>query len=168
MASKEYTFNICKLGKKSHRGYYFTEPEVRAFIDSDAWRIRKDDHTALCSITHKSRRRPEDLSDTKYVGQRDYQLVDQTCVGTVTDLFIEDGYWRAKVQIFDPDDFKGSDAEKDISFINGLINSGVKPKTSAGIEAYYNNITKHADVIYDFVGLDFTQSPDFGKDSGMI
>lgn len=168
MAGTVHTFNICKLGKKSHRGYWFTEPEVVDFMNSEAWAKRKADRTALCSVTHRTRRAPKNPNDVKLVGQRDYQLVDQTTVGTVIDLFIEDGYWRARVLVFDPEDFKGSDAEKDIAFVNGLINSGVKPRTSAGIEAYYNNVTKHADKIYDFVGLDLTQSPDFGTDSGMI
>lgn len=168
MSGHVHTFNICKLGKKSHRGYWFTEKEVRKFIDSETWQKRKADRTALCSVTHKSRRGTKNPNDTKLVGQRDYQLVDQSTIGTVIDLFIEDGYWRARVEIFDPEDFKGSDAYKDISFVNGLISSGVKPRTSAGIEAYYSNVNKHADKIYDFVGIDFTQSPDFGTDSGMV
>jgi len=152
---------ICKLGKKSQRGYYFREPAVREFIESESWRKRKNDKTALGSITHLSRRKPDDLNNKDSVGAADYQLVDKTTVSTVLDLFIEDGYWKARVLIFDPEEFKGTDAYDDIKYITGLINSGVKLRSSAGIRAYYNPVTNEGEKIYDFVGIDFTQSPDF-------
>lgn len=157
---------ICKLGKKSQRGYWFTEPEVRKFIDSSTWARRKADRTALCSMTHRSRRKPENPADIKAVGPRDYMLIDKTTVGTVIDMWIENGYWMCKILFFDPDKFEGK-AKEEIAYANGLVSSGVKLRSSAGIESYYNEITKHADTIYDFVGVDFTNNPDF-EEGGIV
>lgn len=166
MAGIEKIVNICKLGVKSSRGYYFEEPAVREFIESDTWARRKADRTALGTITHMSRRKPNDPNNLKAVGPRDYMLVDKSVVSTVTDMWIEDGYWRCRILIFDPDDFEGS-AKEDISFVTGLVKAGVKLYISAGIEAYYNPVTKQGEKIYDVVGVDFTQSPDFGFNSGI-
>jgi hypothetical protein len=161
MADIIKTINICKLNKKSQRGFYFKESAVQEFINSSTWSKRKQDLTAFCSITHKSRRKPKNPDNIDAVGPRDYQLIDQTTVGTVIDMFIEDGYWRVKVKIFDPETFSGTEAYNDIKYINGLCTSDVKLRSSAGIEAYYNPVTKEGEKIYDFVGVDFTQSPDF-------
>jgi len=161
MAGIEKIIIICKLDKKSQRGYYFREPAVREFLDSETWAKRKKDRTALGSITHMTRRKPKNPADEKSVGSADWQLVDKTTVSTVVDMFIEDGYWKAKVLIFDPEDFVGTEAYDDIKYVNGLIKSGVKLRSSAGIKAYYNPVTNEGEKIYDFVGIDFTQSPDF-------
>lgn len=154
---------MCEIGKKSHRGFYFKEKVIRDFIESDVWRKRKEDKTALCSITHYSRRQPKNERDASGVGARDYQLVDQTTVGTLIDMFIDGKYWIAKVKIFDPEKFEGTEAYKDIKYINGLIESGVKLRSSMGCEGYYNPVSKECEKIYDIVGIDFTQSPDFSE-----
>lgn len=157
---------ICKLGKKSQRGYWFTEDQVRKFLDSTTWARRKADKTAFVSVTHRSRRKPNDPLDTKAVGPRDYMLVDKTTVGAIIDSWIEDEYWMCKILIFDPDKFEGK-AKEEISYAHGLLASGVKLRSSAGVEAYYNEITKHADVIYDLAGCDFTNNPDF-EEGGIV
>lgn len=154
---------LCELGKKSRRGFFFKEKAIREFLDSDTWKKRKEDKTALCSITHYSRRQSKNERDATGVGQRDYQLIDQTTVGTIIDLFIEDNFWIAKVKIFDPEKFEGTEAYKDIKYVNGLISSGVKLRSSMGCEGYYNPVTKECEKIYDMVGVDFTQSPDFSE-----
>lgn len=166
MAAIEKIINICKLGVKSSRGYYFNEPAVREFLDSPQWAKRKADRTALGTITHKARRKPNDLNDAKAVGPRDYMLVDKSVVSIITDSWIEDGYWRAKLLILDPDDFAG-DTKDDIMFVQGLVKAGAKLYISAGIESYYSPVTKEGEKIYDLVGVDITQSPDF-KEGGII
>jgi len=160
MAELIKTLNIWELGKKSQRGYFFKEPAVREFLDSETWAKRKQERTAMCLLTHYSRRQSKDERDSKAVGQMDYQLIDQTTVGTVLDMYIESGFWRCKVLIFDPQKFQGSKALEDIAYVRGLIESGVKLQASAGIKSYYNPVTNEGEKIYDFVGIDFTQSPD--------
>jgi len=156
------TIIICKLNNKSSRGYFFKEETVREFINSDAWADRKARKTALGVITHLERRKPEDLVNKDFVGPKDYMLVDKATVSTITDMFIEDGYWKCTMEIFDPDKFTGK-AKENIMYVRGLIESGVKLKSSAGIDAYYNPVTKEGQKIYDFVGVDFTQAPDFSE-----
>ena len=161
MAAIEKVVNICKLGKKSKRGYFFNEKAVRDFIDGPVWAKRKNDRTAFGMVTHRNRRAPDKEADKELISTADWQLRDQHVVSTITDMFIEDGYWRARMLIFDPDDFVGSPAYEDIKFVYGLVKNGVKLRSSAGIAAYYNPVTKEGEKIHDFAGIDFTQNPDF-------
>jgi hypothetical protein len=119
---------------------------------------------AFCLLTHKARK-VSDEETMKNVPSADYLLIEKEVVGFVYQMFLKDGYWMAKVQIFDPDKFTGKTKDS-ITFVRGLIESGIKLQSSAGIDAYYNPVTKEGEIIYDVVGIDFTQSPDF-EDGGM-
>lgn len=154
----KYTVNVFKLNKKSKRGYFFKEETVRKYLQSVQCQNRLNDRTSLGIITHFGR---YDEDDTKNkIPSKDVALRNREFTHYISNLYIEDGYLKAELTLLDPSLFSGSSHEK-IMFVRGLILSGVKLTISAGIEAYYNPITKEGEEIYDIIGIDFTLDPDF-------
>lgn len=153
-----YTVNVFKLNKKSKRGYYFKESTVRKYLESDQCHNRLHDRTSLGIITHFGR---YDKEDTKSkIPTKDVALINREFTHYISKLFIEEGYLKAELTLLNPELFSGETRDK-IMFVRGLILSGVKLTISAGIEAYYNPITKEGEEIYDIIGIDFTLDPDF-------
>lgn len=159
-----YEVILFKIGKKSQRGYYFKESTVDKYLESEAYKNRVRNRNALGIITHYDR--VNTTADKGKLIQDDVALYNKSYTHYIERLYKKDGYLIATIRFFDPELFEGNTRES-IKFILGLLKSGVKLNTSAGIEAYYNPITSEGEVIYDVVGVDFTMAPDF-QESGII
>lgn len=155
---------ICKLNKKSQRGFYFKRATVEKYLNSPSYSDRMSRRTALGMITHL-RRKVADPELMKTIPKMDFQLATKSVVSYLESSYIDGDFWMADLVILDPDKFEGK-VKEDILFIRGLVESGVKLTSSAGIDAYYNPVTNEGEVIYDIVGIDFTLSPDF-KEGGI-
>jgi hypothetical protein len=158
MAEVKCDVVIFKINKKSSRGYYFKEKAVDDFLASDACRKRIEERTAMGISTHFERH-PDGVHDKK-VPVVDQALINRSFTHYISKFYKKNGYFMAELTIFDPELFSGEAKDK-IAFISGLIQSGVKLPTSAGIKAFYNPITKEGEKIYDIIGIDWTMGPDF-------
>lgn len=155
---------VFKINKKSRRGFYFKEEVVDRFLNSKKCRDRLDSKSSLGISTHFER-----LPDDKLKGKiptEDRVLYDRSFTHFISRFYKKDGYFMAEITFLDPELFEGETRER-IKFITGLLKSGVRLSTSAGIEAYYNPLTKEGEEIYDIIGVDFTMAPDF-EDSKVI
>lgn len=149
---------VFKINKKSKRGYFFTEKAVDEYLSSQTCRLRLENKNALGVNTHFKRYSNEETKDK--LPEKDVALYDMAFTHFVSRLYKKDGYLMAELTILDPTLFEGKVKER-VSFILGLLKSGVKLPISAGIEAFYNPITKEGEKIYDIIGIDFTLDPDF-------
>lgn len=149
------TITVFKLDKKSHRGFWFTRKALEDYLKSENCKKRIENRTALGTVTHKLRK-----VDDNGVPAVDNLLLEKMATHTILKYFIEDGYLKADILIFDPDLFEGEMRET-LLFLQGLIKSGVNITVSAGVVADYDSFTKEGKIIYDIVGVDFTLSPDF-------
>lgn len=158
MAEYKHIITVFKFNKKSHRGFYFKEATVDKFLATEACQSRLLNKNALGIITHMERKESDKLKGK--IPVKDQILVNKSPISYISKLFKEKGALKAELTIFDPELFEG-EVRSNIMFISGLLKSGVRIPTSAGIEAFYNPITHEGEIIYDIVGIDFTMAPDF-------
>jgi len=154
---------ILPFNKRAADNSVFSREVIVKYLESPQYEFRMSSRTCLGGITHINR--DKNTSPSEIIAVVDQFLLNKALTHVVTEMYIEGDWLCGTLELFDENLFVGTEVEKNIRFIKGLLQSNIQLPVSAAVFGKWNN--NICVELIDISGVDFTLDPGF-EGAGVI